>query len=121
MDHGSDGPQLTLAEARHGSTVVLTATGEIDVATGPQVRALLADHLAAEDVEAVVVDLSAVTFMGSTAVAVLVDANWEAGQRGKDLRLVVGRTRAVMRPLDAAGVAGLFTEFDDVGEAVQSA
>lgn len=118
--NGSDGPLLTLTETRHGPAVVVTAAGEIDVATGPHLRATLAGHLAADDIEAVVVDVSGVTFMGSTAIAVLVDANWEAGQRGKDLRLVVGGNRAAMRPLAAAGVAGLFAEFADVDGALHA-
>lgn len=120
MDDGSDGPLLTLTESRHASTVVVTATGEIDVATGPQLRATLATHLAADGTKAVVVDLAGVTFMGSTAIAVLVDAHWEAGQRGKTLRLVVGETRAVLRPLEAAGVAGMFEAFAGVDGALHA-
>lgn len=115
---GTDTPLLTLSEARQGSAVVLVAEGEIDVATGPQLRTVLSAHLAAPDAEAVVVDLRGVTFMGSTAIAVLVDANWEAGQRGKSVRLVVGDSRAVLRPLEAAGVANLFAEYPDVADAV---
>jgi len=117
---GIDAPLLALSAERQGRAVVVTATGEIDVATGPQLRAVLATHLASDDVEAVVVDLSGVTFMGSTAIAVLVDANWEAGQRGRSLRLVVGTARAVVRPLEAAGVATLFAEFADVQGALSA-
>jgi len=118
-DETVDGGQLlALAETRHGSVVVLVATGEIDVSTGPHLRAALADRLAEPEVDAVVVDLSGVTFMGSTAIAVLVDANWEAGQRGKELRFVMGGARAVLRPLEAAGVTSLLGEYADVEAAL---
>lgn len=120
MTDERDGPLFTLSTDRHGSVVVLVAAGEIDVSTGPQLRAVLADALGEPGVDAVVVDASDVTFMGSTAIAVLVDANWEAGQRGKDLRLVVGGTRAVMHPLEAAGVASLFAEYPDVQGALNA-
>lgn len=118
-DQRDGAPLLTLSEARHGSVTVLTADGEIDVSTGPQLRAALSEVLAQDGADAVVVDLSGITFMGSTAIAVLVDAHWEAGQLGRSLRLVVGSSRAVMRPLEAAGVASLFAEYDDVGTAVR--
>lgn len=114
----ADAPLLTLAESRRGSGVVLAATGEIDVATGPQLRAALAAALAGPGVDAVIVDLTGVTFMGSTGIAVLVDANWEAGQRSKNLRLVLGAGQAVRRPLEAAGVASLIAEYPDVAHAL---
>jgi anti-anti-sigma factor len=118
-DQRDGAPLLTLSEARQGSAVVLTATGEIDVSTGPQLRTALSRVLAEEGFDAVVVDLRAITFMGSTAIAVLVDAHWEAGQVGRSLRLVVGSSRTVMRPLEAAGVASLFSEYGDVAAAVR--
>lgn len=118
-DQRDGAPLLTLSEARHGAVTVLAADGEIDVATGPQLRAALSRALSEPGVDAVVVDLGAVTFMGSTAIAVLVDAHWEAGQVGRSLRLVVGSSRAVMRPLEAAGVASLFAEYGDVATAVR--
>lgn len=112
------GPLLTLSEARHGSVIVLAAAGDVDVATGPQLRTVLSDALGEPGVEAVVLDLRDVTFMGSTAIAVLVDAHWEAGQAGKSLRLVAGESRAVIRPLEAAGVASMFAEYTDVEKAL---
>ncbi|MGQ0574238.1 MAG: STAS domain-containing protein [Pseudonocardia sp.] len=119
-DQRDGAPLLTLSDARHGSAVVLSACGEIDVATGPQLRAALSEALGEGGVDTVVVDLCGITFMGSTAIAVLVDAHWEAGQSGRSMRLVTGETRAVMRPLEAAGVASLFTEYADVGAALRS-
>jgi anti-sigma B factor antagonist len=110
---------LTLSEARHGSAIVLAAVGDVDVATGPQLRALLSDALGEAGIEAVVLDLRGVTFMGSTAIAVLVDAHWEAGQAGKSLRLVAGDSRSVVRPLEAAGVASMFADYPDVEKALR--
>jgi anti-anti-sigma factor len=52
----------------------------------------------------VTADLRPVTFMSSTGIAVLVDAHWEAGQRGKELRVLVGDNHAVLQPLRMTGV-----------------
>lgn len=117
-DDYDDAPLLTLSDARHGPALVLSVTGDIDVLTGPQLRAALAEALGAADVDPVVVDLTGVTFMGSTGIAVLVDANWEAGQRSKSLRLVIGGAKAVLRPFEAAGVLALFDDYAEVGRAV---
>lgn len=83
---------------------VLVVEGEIDVATGTKLRAALAASLAQPHLDVVTADLSAVTFMSSTGIAVLVDANAEAEQAGKTLRLITGGNRAVLSPLRATGV-----------------
>lgn len=93
-------------ELRAPSTV-LVVEGEIDVATGTKLRAALAASLAEANVDVVVADLRAVTFMSSTGIAVLVDANAEAKHVGKSLRLLTAGNRAVLGPLRTTGVDAL--------------
>jgi len=110
---------LTVESARVGSSVVVAVKGEIDIATGPRLRAALAEALDEPGSGPVVVDLSKVTFLGSTGVAVLVDADWQANQRKRDLRVVVDRERpAVVRPLESTGIDRLLSTYDDLQSAL---
>jgi anti-sigma B factor antagonist len=110
---------LTVEPARVGSAVVVAVNGEIDIATGPRLRAALAEALDEPGNGPVVVDLSKVTFLGSTGVAVLVDADWQANQRQRDLRVVVDRERpAVVRPLESTGIDRLLSTYGDLQSAL---
>lgn len=52
-------------------TSVITAEGDLDLSTAPRLKSMLLDALAGGRTE-IVVDLSSVTFMDSTALSVLV-------------------------------------------------
>ncbi|TMK83434.1 MAG: STAS domain-containing protein [Actinobacteria bacterium] len=70
----SDAPitlELTVSEL-DGDTVV-RAAGELDVNTAPELREQLA-RLIAEDARQIVIDLTEVSFVDSTALSVLVSA-----------------------------------------------
>ncbi len=95
------------AQAREGVTVV-TAAGEVDVSTAPELRAMLQD--ASEG--AIVVDLSQVTFLDSTGLGVLVAAS----KRG-DVRLVVTRPQ-ITKVLEVTGLSEVFSVFSTVEEAI---
>jgi anti-sigma B factor antagonist len=71
-----------------GQVCVLRVSGEIDVATAPRLRQRLVT-LADEGTRVVVVDLSAVSFVDSTALGVLVSGAKRLRGDGGDLRLVV--------------------------------
>lgn len=111
---------LVIDQARHGHALVLSVCGELDMRTGPRLRGALATALGAEGCDAVIVDLTGVTFMGSTGIAVLVDANWEATQNSKDLRVVVDQVRPVRRALQASGVDTLLADYPDVESALHA-
>ena len=57
-----------------GGTVVVALHGEIDYATAADVRFTISTVLTSDDVDAIVVDLAAVTFLDSTGVGTLVVA-----------------------------------------------
>lgn len=103
-------PDLVTISTDHvGGVVVVAVAGEIDVLSGTRLRSDLAEVLDGSGDGTVVVDLSAVTLLSSTGLAVLVDAHWHAQQRRRDLVLVVDPgTRAVPLALQAAGLAALF-------------
>lgn len=101
---------LTVTRPRAG-TAVLGVGGEVDTLTAPQLEAALTDLLAGP--EAVrVVDLSGVTFLASSGLAVLIQAAHRAADRGGRIR-VVATTRAVQRPLEITGSDQLFDMHTD--------
>lgn len=120
-DDGVDGGcLLEITSADTGEAVVLAATGEVDVHTGPRLRAALGELLERPDAGPVVLDLTEVTFLSSTGIAVLVDAHWQAAQLHVPLRVVVGADRPVHRTLRSAGVDHHLTLHHDVDTALRA-
>ncbi|HVH21204.1 MAG TPA: STAS domain-containing protein [Pseudonocardia sp.] len=106
---------VALSHPRPG-VAVLAVRGEIDALTTPQLETGI-DELLADPAERVVLDLTQVTFLASSGLAVLIRAAQLAGERAQRLRLVVA-TRAVRRPLQVTGSDQLFDLFDDLGAAI---
>ena len=111
---GELGVTFEQPDARHALLVV---EGEIDTMTaGALERALTT--LLAEPSEALVVDLTAVTFLASSGLAVLIRAAHQAGERR--LRLV-STARAVRRPIEITGSDQLFDLYPDRAAALSPA
>lgn len=96
-------------------TVVLEAQGEVDTLTAPQFSAAV-DELMNDHASRLVVDLTGVTFLASSGLAVLIQAAHRADERSARLRLVVS-TRAVRRPLEVTGTDQLFDMYADARHA----
>lgn len=110
--------QLISIDARSvGDRAVLSIVGEIDMVTTPELRSALVTGLE-QDVSALIVDLSQVGFLGSSGLAVLVEMHDAAAERNIPLRLV-GRSREVMRPLEATGLTELFDVHPDLDHALE--
>jgi anti-sigma B factor antagonist len=73
---------------RVGEAAVVTAHGELDAFTAPALSDAFADAVA-DAGDRLVIDLSAVSFMDSTALGLVVRAVNEIGDRGGDVRLVL--------------------------------
>ena len=83
---------------------VVTVTGDFDMAEAGMVRQRLGAHLEADEV---VLDLSRVTFMDSTALGVIAQAN-RVLNSGEVKRLrVIGRQPPVLAVFEAAGLEDL--------------
>ena len=107
---------MTFERPAAGQAVV-AIEGEIDTLTaGALARAL--DDLVADASAVLVVDLTDVTFLASSGLAVLIRAAHEAGERR--LR-VVSAARAVRRPLEITGSDQLFDLYADRGTALEPA
>lgn len=82
---------------------VLTATGDVDIATAPRVAALLWPRLLTK-LSTVVLDLSGVTFLGVAGLELITAARAYAPYRDVEF-IVVGGSKAVERALHAGGLA----------------
>jgi anti-sigma B factor antagonist len=114
-----DGAGLLRVERRRvGDAHVVTVAGEVDSSTVDVLRAAVAEALEDRRTAAVVVDLTAVTFLGSVGLKALVDAQTGAAHRREPLRLVVDGTRAVTRPMEVSGLDQVLATFEDLESAL---
>ena len=97
--------ELTVSED-DGETLV-RAVGEFDVNTAPELREELA-RLASEGARNIVVDLTDVSFVDSTALSVLVSALKRLRQVDGDLELA-SPNPSVRRVFEITGLTRLFT------------
>lgn len=102
--------------SQRGDACVVTAVGEVDVSTAPELRQKLREQ--PEDAF-VVVDLSDVTFLDSTGLGVLVAAlkRVRESDAGGELRLVVSRPQ-VSKVLEVTGLSGVFSIHPTLDEAL---
>src|ERR1700678_1545455 len=91
---------------------VIMVTGEIDVATAPQLREAL-HGVIAQGQATVVLDLLAVTFLDSTALGVLVGALKRCRELGGELHVVVADAR-IMKIFDITGLTKVFPIVDSL-------
>ena len=105
-----------IVEKRIDGVSVLTVTGEIDLATAPDLKErLMAQE--ADQVSAIVVDLTEVSFIDSSALGVLVAAYRRQEDAGGTLRLVVTEPR-ILKVLEITDLTSVFPVFASVDEAV---
>lgn len=104
---------MTLPRARHPGlrlrttwpaphAVLVTARGDLDSATAPDLARMVSDRLWATP-ERLVLDLSEVDFLGVAGVRVLVHAAMRAEQCGTELLVVTGANPMVRRALEVTG------------------
>jgi anti-sigma B factor antagonist len=98
---------LELTVSENGAETMVSAAGELDVNTAPELREQLA-RLVTEGARTVVVDLAAVTFVDSTALSVLVSALKRLRQADGDLQLEAP-SPSVRRVFEITGLTRLFT------------
>ena len=84
--------------------MVVAVTGDLDFTTAPGLRLQLNETIAEHPRAAVCVDMSAVTFMDSVGLGVLIFAYKRAVQAGSTLT-VVNASRRVAGVLDTIGMA----------------
>jgi anti-sigma B factor antagonist len=91
-------------------------SGEVDLYTAPRFKEDLVG-LIESGVEAIVIDLSQVTFIDSTALGVIIGGVKRLRERDGRLMIVAG-SRPVVRILDITGLDKVLTVFDTRDEAL---
>jgi anti-sigma B factor antagonist len=104
--------QFQIEERSEGGVTIVTVSGEIDVATAPQLQESL-HALIAQGRSSLVIDLLAVTFLDSTALGVLVGALKRCREQGGDLQLVMADVR-IMKIFEITGLITVFPIVDSL-------
>jgi anti-sigma B factor antagonist len=95
-----------VAEESDSGSVVLSVNGDIDIAGSPTVRERLEQAVAEEG--ALVVDLSGVSSIDSSALRVLIGTCEDCDRTGIEMRLVITESR-ILKVFEITGLTDLFT------------
>jgi anti-sigma B factor antagonist len=101
-------------------TVVVAVAGEIDLDTAPMLHAAVRAAIDRTAGQACIVDLTAVTFLGSAGLTALVDAANVSEARREPLPIVVDSNRPVIRPIVVTGLDDVLTLYHTVEEALRA-
>jgi anti-sigma B factor antagonist len=113
---------LPRKDAERGArAVVLVASGELDYGASPQLKERIRNHIAAGR-RHLVLDLTAVTFIDSTAIGTLVGAVTRLREvGGGSVRVVcTEENERVLRIFEISGVANLIALHESLGEALSA-
>ncbi len=110
---------LRLETSDHDGTTVLSAHGEIDVATAPQLRQQIVE-LASASSAPLVIDLEGVDFLDSTGLGVLVSGLKRFRTLGSDVLLVATRPR-ILKVFEITGLTQVFSIHSTVEDALSAA
>ncbi|RCW46043.1 anti-anti-sigma factor [Halopolyspora algeriensis] len=114
-------PTLRLAVERPVPGVsVVHMHGEIDLSSVPRLTELIRQRLTAAVLNALVLDLTEVSFVSSHGIELLLHTQHRAEQRGIELS-VIAESTCVCRMLELTGLVGRFTCYSSVTEAVAAA
>ena len=109
---------MKIHEQRQGAVTVLKPEGPLVEADVPAFKQRLVQAVGA-NLGRFVVDLSAVPFVDSAALEVLVDITEELAKSGQALRLCAAN-KTVREVLDLTDLSSLFDHFEDTNTAVRS-
>jgi anti-sigma B factor antagonist len=117
MPMGGNGTFVVDQHQLEGGVGLVRVEGELDLASAPDLKWALADVLRSGACQ-LVVDLSEVTFIDSTALGVLVGArrNLRAGAR----MAIAGTAPTVLNIIELTGLDSTFELFATVEEAIAS-
>ena len=104
--------EFEISERPDETPPVIEVSGEIDVATAPQLRESL-QRVIAQGESTIILDLLGVTFLDSTALGVLVGALKRCREAGRELHLVVADPR-IMKIFEITGLTSVFTIADSL-------
>ena len=110
--------ELRFSMEPHGASVVASVEGELDVTSSQRFDDCLAEAAATSD--RVILDLSAVDFMDTTALAVIV-GHWRRQVEAGGLFFLAGARYRYTKALWITGLADRLPMYDTVDEALAAA
>jgi anti-anti-sigma factor len=102
-------PPFEVTVQRDDELATITVRGELDLATAPQLSAAVAEH---HDAGLLVLDLTAVTFIDSTGVRLLIQTDRRCARSGSRLMVLAG-DGPVRRVLELCKLDGRLTLVTD--------
>ena len=111
------GPQFDIAVERAGTTAIVRLAGELDLATAPALRDRLCAAIDAGR-HRLVVDLSAVSFLDSVALATIVHAKRRLPEEGR-MALVIEPSSYVMLVFESGGLPSVLDIVETRAQAVE--
>ena len=109
-------PTFEIRSSHAADALVVEVTGEIDMASAP--RLVQAIEGTADTTRRVIVDLSEVTFLDSSALNALVRCQRDLATRDVSLRLVSPADRLVRRVFEITQLTGTLGVVDSVDDAL---
>ena len=106
--------------AEHGSVVVASFEGEIDSSNAAELRLALSERLPSS-ATALVLDLSAVTYLDSSGIQLLFDLGRRLASRRQSIRLVVPANAPMRRVLELCAVESVAPMHGDLTDALTAA
>ena len=103
-------PPFEVTVQREDAVATVVVSGELDLATVPRLSATVTEH---SDASLLVVDLNAVTFIDSSGVRVLIEAERACGRSGSRLVVLAG-DGPVRRVLDLCELDGRLAVVTDL-------
>jgi anti-sigma B factor antagonist len=119
LQHAVKPMEQAVVRELDGPVLVLAVTGELDIATVPQLRRELQTSMD-RGTTRIVVDLSRVSFVDSVSVAVLVKAAHRLGEEGR-FAVVVESDSYGMLIFEAGGIDAVLELFETRADAVAHA
>ena len=107
--------ELRFSVEAHGASVVVSVRGELDITSSQRFDDRLSEAAAASD--QVILDMSAVDFMDTTALAVIV-THWRRQTEEGGVFLLAGARYRYTKALWITGLADRLPMYDTVAEAV---
>lgn len=114
---------MDVRSTHRDDAVILVVDGAVDGLTAPRLRAAIDDAFDRLDGRLLVLDLTAVRFLGSPGLRALFDSAAQAvHHRGHaPLRVVVDHNRPVVRPIEIVGLDNVLALYHDVAGALSGA
>ena len=107
--------ELRFSMETHGTAVVVSAHGELDITSSQRFDDRLSEAAAASN--QIILDMSAVDFMDTTALAVIV-THWRLAAEEGGVFLLAGARYRYTKALWITGLADRLPMYDTVGEAL---